>query len=382
MTGKYRILRSQRIARFDLESGITLRDLQQAYFLDGTINAERDNVVLAFHSLTGSADALGDWWMDVIGDGKPIDTTKYAVLSPNLLGSCYGTTGPSSSGDAAAFPAITPRDMARFASLLVDELELPSLALVTGGSLGGMVALEFVLLNPQRARSLVAFAAPVVQTAWAAGWNSIQRHALELSADAGLALARMAAMMTYRTDVEFESRFGSGRAGEDGRSITSYLAHHGAVIERRFNAPTYRVLADAMDAHDIGRDRNGVTAALGELRKAVSGPLVGVGIPGDNLYSAAIVQDWTTQASALYRELHSTRGHDAFFLEAEQVGTILSEALRATGDKRSAEYPAIRLSRNAQLTRTGENHEPDTVEPKAAPGNAGDSHAIRAHSAA
>ena len=137
-----------------------------------------------------------------------------------------------------------------------------------------------------------------------------------------------------------------------------------------------------MDAHDIGRGRNGIAAALGDLRKAVSGPLVGVGIPGDNLYSAAIVQQWTTQASALYRDLHSTRGHDAFLLEAEQVGSILTEALRAAGDKPATGYPAIHLSRDAQSTRTGGNHEPDTVKPKAAPGNAGDSHAIRAHSAA
>jgi homoserine O-acetyltransferase len=343
MTGWYRVLRSQKVSRFDLESGVTLRNLRQAYFLDGKINACRDNVILVFHSLTGSADALGDWWKNVIGDGKAIDTTTHAVLSPNLLGSCYGTTGPAADGSHREFPEITPRDMARFVSLLVDELELPSLALVTGGSLGGMVALEYALLNPQRAHSLVAFASPAAQTAWAAGWNSIQRHAIALSPDAGLGLARMAAMMTYRTDVEFESRFGRGRAVEDERGITSYLAHHGAEIERRFNAPSYRALADAMDAHDIGRGRNGVAAALGDLRKAVSGPLVGVGIPGDNLYSAAIVQQWTTQASALYRELHSMRGHDAFLLEAEQVGRILAEALRATSDQRAADAPAQSL---------------------------------------
>ena len=343
MTGWYRVLRSQRISRFDLESGITLRNLRQAYFLDGKVNADRDNVILVFHSLTGSADALGDWWKNVIGDGKPIDTAKYAVLSPNLLGSCYGTTGPTSDPDRADFPAITPRDMARFASFLADELELPSLALVAGGSLGGMVALEYALLNPQRARSLVAFASPAAQTAWAAGWNSIQRHAIALSSDAGLGLARMAAMMTYRTDVEFESRFGRGRDTEDQRGITSYLAHHGAEIERRFTARSYRALADAMDAHDIGRGRNGIAAALGDLRKAVSGPLVGVGIPGDNLYSAAIVQQWAAQASALYRELHSTRGHDAFLLEAEQVGRILAEALHAASDQRESEAPAASL---------------------------------------
>lgn len=319
-----RALHTHRIERFTLESGVVLRDVAQAYHLDGTLNAARDNVVLVFHALTGSPDAAGDWWRDLIGAGKWIDTGRYAVLCTNLLGSCYGT---SAGGIEAPFPAVTPRDMARLVTLLVDDLGVSSLPLVTGGSLGGMVAMEYALLHPGRARSLVALAAPAAHTAWAIAWNTIQRRALALGGADGLALARMVGMMTYRTEVEFGTRFGR-RTGEDGEyEIASYLAHQGRKLVQRFDADSYRALSEAMDAHDIGRGRGGVRAALRTLRGAVAGPLVGVGVPGDNLYGADEVRGWTLGAGASYRELRSTRGHDAFLLETEQVGRILADVL-------------------------------------------------------
>ncbi|MEP6689837.1 MAG: homoserine O-acetyltransferase [Gemmatimonadaceae bacterium] len=318
--------RVHRVPRFVLESGAILTDVEQAYQLDGELGAARDNVVLVFHALTGSADAVGDWWSGVAGPGKAIDTRRYAVLCANLLGSCYGTTGPRP-GSGDAFPAITPRDMARLTALLVDSLGIASIALVTGGSLGGMVALEYALAEPGRARSLVALAAPAAHTAWAIAWNVIQRRALELGGDDGLALARMVGMMTYRTEQEFGARFGR-RARDDGAyEAGAYLAHHGDALVRRFDAASYRVLTDAMDAHDIGRGRGGVDRALRAVRAAVAGPVVGVGVPGDNLYGADEVRRWTLGAGASYRELRSIHGHDAFLLEREQVGRILADTL-------------------------------------------------------
>ena len=132
--------------RFALESGEVLRDVEQAYALEGTINEARDNVVLVFHSLTGSPETLGGWKGSVIGPGKAVDTRKWAVLCPNLLGSCYGTTFkrfPRRAGKAEAQPTITTRDQARLVLSLIESLGIPSPALVTGGSLGGMVALEW-----------------------------------------------------------------------------------------------------------------------------------------------------------------------------------------------------------------------------------------------
>lgn len=322
MTTTPRTLRRIAVKSFALESGEELRDLEQAYHLDGVLNAQRDNLVLVLHALTGSADAVGDWWAGVVGAGRPLDTNRWAVLAPNLLGSCYGTTGPAGR-PGEPFPQVTPRDQARFIALLVESLGVTNVALVTGGSLGGMVALEWAALFPGRTRATVVLAAPAAHTAHAIAWNAVQRECLDQAGDAGVAIARQISMIAFRTEREFESRF--GRALEpDGRyRVAGYLAHHGAKLAARFDAATYRTLLNAMDAHDIGRGRGGVARAL----RALTGAVYAVGIPGDQLYSSEIVRQWAAQAGAAYREIDSVHGHDAFLLEHEQVGEILREAL-------------------------------------------------------
>ena len=298
--------------------------MRQAYHLDGALNAPHDNLVLVFHALTGSADAAGDWWKRVVGPGLALDTTRYAVLVPNLLGSCYGTTGPSDHPDDR-FPAVTPRDQARFAALLVESLGVSEVALATGGSLGGMVALEWAALFPGRTRATVVLAAPAAHTAHAIAWNAVQRECLDAAGDAGVAIARQISMIAFRSEREFEARFGRA-VDHDGRyRVARYLAHHGDKLAARFDAASYRTLLNAMDAHDIGRGRGGVARAL----RALQGAIYAVGIPGDQLYSADVVRQWAVQAGAEYREVDSIHGHDAFLLEHEQVGSILREALDA-----------------------------------------------------
>lgn len=311
------------VPRFELESGAVLRDVRQAYFLDGALGPARDNLVLVFHALTGSADAAGDWWRGVIGPGRAIDTDHHAVLCTNLLGSCYGTTGPWDPG-RRPFPAVTTRDMARLVRLLVTDLGVDAVALAVGGSLGGMVALEWAATFPESTRMTVAFAAPAAHTAAAIGWNHIQREAIRAAgARAGLTLARMIATQTYRTPVEFERRF-ARRKRDDGRfEIESYLSHQGQKLPARFDADSYITLIDAMDSHDVGRGRSGVGAALGP----VAARLIGVGIPGDRLYEDAAVRAWVDSAGARYREIESVHGHDAFLLESAQVNRILGDAL-------------------------------------------------------
>jgi homoserine O-acetyltransferase len=321
-----RKLHVQHVPRFALECGAVLEDVHQAYYLDGALDAERDNLVLVFHALTGDADAVGGWWRDVIGPGRPVDTDRYAVLSPNLLGSCYGSTGPGTYA-AAEFPPVTPRDQARLAGLLVDELGVASLALVAGGSLGGMVSLEWALEHPGRARSVVALAAPAAHTAHAIGWNHIQRQLVSEFGERGLALARQVAMMTFRTESELGERFGRCTTGDSVWQVASWLNHHGEKLAARFDAATYRTLLDAMDAHDLGRGRGGMARALASL----TGRVVAVGIPGDLLYSAEEVRHWSVLAGAHYEELSSEHGHDAFLIEHDQVGRILAEALEAAG---------------------------------------------------
>ncbi|HEX6748214.1 MAG TPA: homoserine O-acetyltransferase [Longimicrobium sp.] len=314
--------------RFELDGGDVLDGVVQAYRLDGELNEARDNLVIVFHSLTGSPDDAGGWWGTVVGPGKTVDTERYAVLSTNLLGSCYGTTGPR---EVRPFPAVTPGDQARLVQLLVDELGVRSVALATGGSLGGMVAMEWAARNPTLARSVVVFAAPAAHTAYAIAWNHVQRAAIEAAGQRGLEIARMVGMMTYRTAAEQAERFGRARDGDGSWSIASYLDHHGRKLLDRFDVDSYVALTQAMDAHDVGRGRGGVARAL----RRIEGRLVGVGIPGDLLYAPEDVRAWVDAAGAEYREIVSTRGHDAFLLEPEQVAEILGEALEA-GESRAS----------------------------------------------
>ena len=313
-----RELLHQRLPAFTLDSGEVLRDVVQAYHLDGELNAERDNLVVVFHALTGGPDAVGDWWSAVAGPGRALDTTRYAVLCPNLLGSCYGT---DYAGRRERRARLTPRDMARLAGTLVEALGVRSVALATGGSLGGMVALEWAAELPERTRATLVLAAPAAHTASAIGWSHIQRRAVEAWGEAGLELARMVGMMTYRTPAELEARFGRAR-GPAGWQVGAYLSHHGRKLRRRFQPESYLALLGAMDAHDVGRGRGGVAAALRRVPR-----LTGVGIPGDVLYDAAEVRAWTEAAGAEYREIESVHGHDAFLLELEQVDALLREAL-------------------------------------------------------
>lgn len=321
--GTLRWQRVHTVPRFELESGAVLHDLRQAYYLDGALAPDRDNVVLVFHALTGSADAAGSWWRALIGPGRVLDTRRYAVLCANLLGSCYGSTGPTDVA-GGAFPAVTPRDMARFTALLLEELGIETPLLVVGGSLGGMVAQEWAASFPARTRRVVVLAAPAAHTAHAIALGHIQRALLD-AGPRGLELARQVAMLSFRTDRELGLRFGRDR-DEAGRwEVGNYLDHQGRKLARRFDAATYRTLLDAMDAHDVGRNRGGVEASLGP----VAGKITAVGIPGDQLYSAAEVRGWAEACGAAYRELDSVHGHDAFLLEAEQVGALLAEALDA-----------------------------------------------------
>ena len=314
--------------RFALESGEILRDVRQAYVLEGELNARRDNLVLVFHSLTGSPESLGGWKGSVIGPGKAIDTSRWAVLCPNLLGSCYGTTYARGADSPASSPRVGTRDQARLISELVEALGVRRVALATGGSLGGMVALEWAATFPERSRAVVVFAAPTAHSAWALGWSHVQRQAIEAAGPAaGLALARMVGMLTYRSPAELESRFARLPGEGETFAVQSYLTHHGAKLVARFEVQSYLTLLDAMDAHDVGRGRGGAAAALSAFR----GRLAAVGITSDVLYPEEEVRRWARAAGAELRTIVSPHGHDAFLLESGPVGTVLAELLETGG---------------------------------------------------
>ena len=304
-----------RIGPFRTDAGVTLPDLRVAYRRDGPPTS---SAVLVVHALTGSADAAGDWWEPLIGPGKALDTDERQVICLNLLGSCYGTTGPR---EVANFPPITPRDMARAQWAALDALGVERLDLVVGGSLGGMVALEVALERPESVDVVMPIAAPAVIGNLAAGWNHIQLQLLELDRDRGLELARQLAMTTYRSEIDFDTRDGIG----------SYLEHQGIKLRQRFDAGSYAALAGAMNAHDIGRDRGGLIGAF-RLLAGADTAVTGVGIEGDILYGprqvhALVDAARAAGADASYREIHSDKGHDAFLVEWDQVTSFLREAL-------------------------------------------------------
>ena len=315
-----RVLRSLPIGPLVLDAGGELADVTVAYHRDGPADAP---VVLVLHALTGHADAVGDWWRLVVGAGRALDTTRVQVIAPNLLGSCYGTSGPASWG--APFPAVTPRDQARAAWALLDALGIAHVALVTGGSLGGMVALEVAALAPHRVGHVAAIAAPAAHTAWAIGLNHAQRVALDSlgGGKAGLALARRIAMLSYRAEAGLEHRFGRTTEQHDQWRVAGWLDAHGEKLVARFDAASYRLLLDAMDAHDLARGRGTVAAALAPL----AGRVTGVGISSDVLYSADLVRYWTELAGGRYETLVSPHGHDAFLIDQHHVGRLLARPL-------------------------------------------------------
>jgi homoserine O-acetyltransferase len=331
-----------------LEAGGSRLSVTLAYRHDGP--GPDAPQVLIVHALTGSADAAGDWWEPLIGPGRALDTTRVGVLCANLLGGRYGSTGPTSLDPAtgapfgASFPAVSARDEAIVLWALADRLGIERFALVTGGSLGGMIAQEFALERPDAVDHLLPMAAPAALGAMSIAWNHIQLELIDRLGADGLALARQLAMTTYRSEEDFDGRFGRAREADGQFSIASYLDHQGDKLLGRFDLDTYRVLVGVMDGHDVGRDRGGIVAAFRTLAAAGVG-VTGIGIPGDILYGPAQVRALVEQAAAAgvdarYREIRSIKGHDAFLIEWGQLADILETTL-ADGIERATRKGAL-----------------------------------------
>ena len=347
--------------------GGRLPSVRVAYETWGTLNAARDNAVLVLHALTGDSHVAGaagpghrtaGWWGDVVGPGRAIDTDRWFVIAPNMLGGCQGTTGPSSVSPSGAewgarFPFVTVRDQVEVQAQLADRLGIETFAAVVGGSMGGMHALEFAVSHPARVQRLAVLASTAQTTADQIAANSLQRAAIQMDpafaggdyfeAEAGegphrgLSLARRMALMTYRASDELNSRFARSwqsdvsPLGDDGRfSVESYLDFHGNKFTRRFDASSYVTLTYAMDSHDVGAGRGGVPAALG----LVTARTLVVGISSDRLFPvedqhriAAGVPDALDGNTAAVIE--SEFGHDGFLIEHEQVGAHLRRLLES-----------------------------------------------------
>ncbi len=316
-------LRRVALPPIPLDSGQTLEGASVAYHQAGALNVTRRNVVLVLHALTGDPGSALEWWRSALPWVGEREAKGLAVFAPNLIGSCYGSSGPARGNDG--FPALTTRDIARAIGVFLERCGVRRVQLATGGSLGGMVTLELAASFPGLVERALVFAAPAAQGASAIGWGAVQRDLVRAFGTDGLAMARRVAMLTYRTPDGLAGRFGRRKLPDGRFEIQEWLQAHGARLVDRFDAASYLALLDAMDAHDVARRDGGA----GDRLRASGTAFTGVGIPGDLLYPAEDVECWVRACGGQYREIHSLHGHDAFLLEREQVGVLLRDALGA-----------------------------------------------------
>jgi len=349
-----------------LQRGGQFGPITLAYETWGTLNATQDNAILIAHALTGSShahdeerpdDVKAAWWNPLIGPGRPFDTSRYFVICSNVLGGCYGSTGPSSidprTGQpyAMRFPIVTIRDMVHAQQRLIEHLGVRQLAMVTGGSIGGQQALEWAVTFPELVRKVAVVASTASLTAQAVAFSEVQRQAIMADPrwqygnyipgqgpDAGLAIARMLAMITYQSEESMELRFSrqsasrgiasapGGWADFGGRfDVEDYLYYQGASLVQRFDANSYLYISRAMDLYDVSDGYVSLEAALRRVRSKA----LFIGIRSDFLFPAARVRRLADQVRSLggdatYVELDSPHGHDAFLKEWEQMTGALS----------------------------------------------------------
>jgi len=344
-------------APLPLEAGGELPGVRLSYETWGSPSSP---AVLVLHALTGDSHVTGEpgpghptpgWWGDLIGPGRALDPQRYFVVAPNVVGGCQGTTGPSSTAPdgrpwGSRFPLVTARDSVRAEVALADALGVGRWALVVGGSMGGMRALEWAVTEPARVERLMLLASPAASAAdqigWAApqiaaieadpGWHGGDYHHLPAGSGPhrGLGVARRIAHLSYRSGYELATRFGRDpQDGEDpfhgGRyAVESYLDHHAEKLVRRFDAGSYVRLTQLMNAHDVGRGRGGVGAALA----AVEARTLVVGISSDRLYPVAQQEELARAIPGARLEvIESPYGHDGFLIEWETVGRLAGELL-------------------------------------------------------
>jgi homoserine O-acetyltransferase len=344
-----------------LEAGGALESVTVAYETWGTLAPDASNAVLVLHALTGDSHAAGPagpghgdvgWWDGTIGPGCPIDTDRFFVVCPNVLGGCQGTTGPAAPAPDGApygsrFPTTTIRDQVSLEVALADELGISTWYAVVGGSMGGMRVLEWAVGQRERVQRAVVISVGAQATAEEIALCHVQMRVIRADPNwrggdyydappgegphLGLALAREIGHISYRTELELAARFGRDhQPGEEpfagGRyAVESYLDYHGEKLVRRFDANSYLVLSQAMNHHDVGRDRGGVAAALATITAEVSI----AGMSSDWLYPVRLQQELgeLIPTSSAVEIVQTISGHDGFLVESEPLGRFIRRAL-------------------------------------------------------
>jgi homoserine O-acetyltransferase len=325
---------------FHLETGDTIEDLEITYHTLGVLT-DTSKVIWICHALTANSDAE-EWWPGMVGDGKFFNANDWFIVCANVIGSCYGTTGPLSVNPClgkqyfSAFPAVTIRDMVAAHDKLRQHLGIKRIHAVIGSSIGGFQALEYAMLIPDKIEHLTLIATNCRVTPWGTAFNEAQRMAVfadrtyfdntPAGGAEGLKAARAIALLSYRS---YEG-YNKTQYEDDDDTVfadraASYERYQGKKLADRFNAYSYVIMTRAIDSHNVGRGRGGVEHALASLKTRT----LLIGIDSDILFPATELKFMKDRIpNAQYAELSSVFGHDGFLLESEQLSSILSTELK------------------------------------------------------
>jgi homoserine O-acetyltransferase len=361
-----------RAVRFDsitLDNGATLAPVDVAYETYGQLNPARTNAILILHAFSGDAHAAGispetgkpGWWDNCIGPGKAFDTNKYFVICSNVLGGCRGTTGPGSIDPATgrpyamSFPVITIGDMVRVQKMLIDSLGIERLLSVSGGSMGGMQALEWAVSHPDRVVSAIPIACTTRHSAQQIAFNEVGRQAIMADPDwnggdyygkqppaRGLAVARMVGHITYMSDDSMREKFGRRLRGKESFGydfevdfeVESYLRYRGSQFVNRFDANSYLYITKAMDYFDLTNGQSTLAAAFEPARAR----FLAISFSSDWLYPSYQSQEIVRALRArncdvAYIELQSNYGHDSFLVDVAEQTELIRGFLASTFEK-------------------------------------------------
>jgi homoserine O-acetyltransferase len=327
---------------FLLETGTTLPGIEVSYYTYGKLNTDASNVVWICHALTANADPA-EWWPGVIGENAVIDPEKYFIVCANILGSCYGSSGPLSINPATSqpyyntFPAITIRDMVRAHILLREHLQLEKIFLLIGGSMGGYQAMEWAIMEKERIQQLFLLATSPTESAWGMAVHAAQRLAitadntwnqpLASAGKNGLKAARAIGMLSYRNyGIMIKTQADTDAEKLDNYKADSYIQYQGNKLADRFNAYSYWLLTKALDTHHIARGRGGdVDAVLQNIKQRT---LI-IGISSDILCPLNEQEHMAAQMpNATLVEIDSIYGHDGFLVEVEKISECFTKWLK------------------------------------------------------
>lgn len=334
---------------FPLESGQQLDRITIGYQTFGQLNKSKDNVVWVCHALTGNTDPLG-WWPGLVGKGETIDPERHFIVCANILGSCYGSTGPDDwrpngrQPYGLTFPQLTTRDMAKAHELLARHLEIDQIQLGIGGSLGGQQLVEWAVIYPQRFQHLCLLATNARHSPWGIAFNEAQRMALQADATfgdgtkegghKGLATARAIAMLSYRHYQTYE--YGQAETEHDKLDdfrASSYQRYQGEKLWQRFSPESYWILSKAMDAHNVGRNRGGIAQALAKI----TAKTLVIGVDSDILFPVAEQSELAEHIpGARFEVINSNFGHDGFLTETKAISLLLHDFMQGALTDRTA----------------------------------------------